>query len=159
MHIEVKDPSLVERLRRLLPRPDAPFDEVLIKLLEQPCKLKIREIVEEVASQLEERIMRIIEETTARALGDLERKISHSVERAVKEALRNVQMGAVEGGGWEAVIREAMKRPDGCLTFAEIRRYYGKNLNSVMLRKRGFIQRERGLWCWPKSSQDGKKAA
>jgi arginyl-tRNA synthetase len=159
MHIEVKDPSLVERLRRLLPRPDVPFDEVLIKLLEQPCKLKIREIVEEVASQLEERIMRIIEETTARALGDLERKISHSVERAVKEALRNVQVGAVEGGGWEAVIREAMKRPDGCLTFAEIRRYYGKNLNSVMLRKRGFIQRERGLWCWPKSSQDGKKAA
>ena len=159
MHIEVKDPSLVERLRRLLPRPDAPFDEVLIKLLEQPCKLKIREIVEEVASQLEERIMRIIEETTARALGDLERKISHSVERAVKEALRNVQIGAVEGGGWEAVIREAMKRPDGCLTFAEIRRYYGKNLNSVMLRKRGFIQRERGLWCWPKSSQEGKRAA
>jgi hypothetical protein len=126
MHIEVKDPSLVERLRRLLPRPDAPFDEVLIKLLEQPCKLKIREIVEEVASQLEERIMRIIEETTAQTLGDLERKISHSVERAVKETLRNVQMGAVEGGGWEAVIREAMKRPDGCLTFAEIRRYVEK---------------------------------
>ena len=159
MHIEVKDPSLVERLRRLLPRPDAPFDEVLIKLLEQPCKLRIREIVEEVASQLEERIMRIIEETTARTLGDLERRISHSVERAVKEALRNVQIGAVEGGGWEAVIREAMKRPDGCLTFAEIRRYYGKNLNSVMLRKRGFIQRERGLWCWPKNSQDDKQTA
>jgi hypothetical protein len=48
MHIEVRDPSLVERLRRLLPRPDAPFDEAIIKLLEQPCKMKIREIVEEV---------------------------------------------------------------------------------------------------------------
>jgi len=151
MHIEVKDPSLVERLRRLLPRPDAPFDEVLIKLLEQPCKLKIREIVEEVASQWEERMTRIIEEATARALGDIDRKISHSVEKAVKEALRRMPVSAVEGGGWEAVIREALKRPDGCLTFAEIRQYYGKNLNSVMLRKRGFIQRERGLWCWPKS--------
>jgi len=151
MHIEVKDPSLVERLRRLLPRPDAPFDEVLIKLLEQPCKLKIREVVEEVASQWEERMTRIIEEATARALGDVDRKISHAVEKAVKEALRRMPVGAVEGGGWEAVIREALKRPDGCLTFAEIRQYYGKNLNSVMLRKRGFIQRERGLWCWPKS--------
>lgn len=48
MHIEVRDPSLVERLRRLLPRPDAPFDDVIIKLLEQPCRLRIREIVEEV---------------------------------------------------------------------------------------------------------------
>jgi hypothetical protein len=130
MHIEVKDPSLVERLRRLLPRPDAPFDEVLIKLLEQPCKLKIREIVEEVASQWEERMTRIIEEAMARALGDVDRKISHSVEKAVKEALRRMPVGAVEGGGWEAVIREALKRPDGCLTFAEIRQYYGRILTA-----------------------------
>jgi hypothetical protein len=154
MHIEVRDPSLVERLRRLLPRPDAPFDEAIIKLLEQPCKMKIREIVEEVlsASQWEERAARAVEEAVSQALRDLDKRITHAVEKAVKDALRHVQLGAAEaGGGWEAVIREAMKRPDGCLTFAEVRQYYGKNLNSVMLRKRGFIQRERGLWCWPKS--------
>ncbi|MCX8137383.1 hypothetical protein [Pyrobaculum aerophilum] len=154
MHIEIRDPSLVERLRRLLPRPDAPFDEVIIKLLEQPCKLRIREIVEEVLASLnlEERIGKIVEETLSRGVGDLERRVAHSVDKAVKDALRHVQIAGVEiGGGWEAVIREANKRPDGCLTFAEIRKYYGKNLNSVMLRKRGFVQKERGLWCLPKS--------
>jgi len=103
-------------------------------------------------SQWEERVALAVEEAVAQALGDVDRRIAHAVEKAVKDALRHVQLGAAEvGGGWEAVIREAMKRPDGCLTFAEIRQYYGKNLNSVMLRKRGFIQRERGLWCWPKS--------
>ncbi len=50
MYIEIRDPSLVERLRRFLPRPDAPFDEVIVKLLEQTCRLKIREIVYEVLS-------------------------------------------------------------------------------------------------------------
>lgn len=154
MHIEIRDPSLVERLRRLLPRPDAPFDEVIIKLLEQPCKLRIREIVEEVMASLnlEERVSKIVEEALSRNVGDLERRVAHSVEKAVKEALRHIQIASAEvGGGWEAVIREANKRPDGCLTFAEIRKYYGKNLNSVMLRKRGFVQKERGLWCLPKS--------
>ncbi|ABL88886.1 conserved hypothetical protein [Pyrobaculum islandicum DSM 4184] len=153
MHIEIRDPSLVERLRRLLPRPDAPFDDVIVKLLEQPCKLRLKEIVEEVivATNWDARVARAVEETLSRILGDLDKKMAHSVERAVKEALRYVQIGAVEvGGGWDAVIREAMKRPDGCLTFAEIRKYYGKNLNSVMLRKKGFIQKERGVWCWPR---------
>jgi len=138
MHIEIRDPSLVERLRRLLPRPDAPFDDVIVKLLEQPCKLRIREIVEEVfaSANLEERVAKAVEQAVSRSVGDLERRVVHAVERAVR--------------GWDAVIREAKRRPDGCLTFSEIRRLYGKNLNSVMLRKRGFVQRERGLWCLPK---------
>lgn len=151
MHIEIRDPTLVERLRRLLPRPDAPFDDVIAKLLEQPCKLKIREIVEEVlaSANFDERVARVVEEAVSRALSGVDRHIAHQVERVVKDALRNVGVAEV-GGGWEAVINEAKKRPDGCLTFAEVRRYYGKNLNSVMLRKRGFVQRDRGLWCWPK---------
>jgi hypothetical protein len=154
MHIEVRDPTLVERLRRLLPRPDAPFDDVIIKLLEQPCKLRIREIVEEVLAtlNLEERVVKIVEEAVARSVGDLERGVARAVERALRDVVRQLQERGLEvGGGWEAVVREASRRPDGCLTFAEIRRYYGKNLNSVMLRKRGFVQRERGLWCLPKS--------
>jgi hypothetical protein len=154
MHIEVRDPSLVERLRRLLPRPDAPFDDVIIKLLEQPCKLKIREIVEEVLAtlNLEERVAKIVEGVVARNVSDLERRVARVVDRALREIIRQLQERGLEvGGGWEAVIREASKRPDGCLTFGEIRRYYGKNLNSVMLRKRGFVQKGRGLWCLPKS--------
>ncbi|MEM1598484.1 MAG: hypothetical protein QXP31_05145 [Pyrobaculum sp.] len=152
MHIEVRDPSLVERLRRLLPRPDAPFDEVIVKLLEQPCKLRIREIVEEVfgALNLEERVARAVEQALAKSMADVDRRVAHSVEKAVRDALRHLPIGEFVGGGWEAVIREAKRRPDGCLSFAEIRRFYGKNLNSVMLRKRGFVQRERGLWCLPK---------
>ncbi|MEM4775778.1 MAG: hypothetical protein QXZ55_01100 [Pyrobaculum sp.] len=151
MHIEIRDPSLVERLRRLLPRPDAPFDEVIVKLLEQPCRLRIREIVEETlaAAALEERVVKIVEEAVAKALSEVDKSIVHHVEKAVRDVLKRV--GAVEtGGGWEAVINEAKKRPDGCLTFAEVRKYYGKNLNSVMLRKRGFVQRDRGLWCLPR---------
>ncbi|MFN3804957.1 MAG: hypothetical protein ACK4SY_07865 [Pyrobaculum sp.] len=148
MHIEIRDPTVVERLRRLLPRPDAPFDEVIVKLLEQPCRLKVREVVVEVLEVSTEKVVEAVRQAVATSLGDLERRVSHSVERAVREAFRHVSM--VEGGGWEAVIREASRRPDGCLTFAEVRRYYGKNLNSVMLRKRGFVQRERGLWCWPR---------
>jgi len=152
MHIEIRDPSLVERLRRLLPRPDAPFDEVIVKLLEQPCKLRTREVVEEVlaSANLEERIAKAVEQAVARSMGDLERKIVHAVERVVRDILRSLSAGELAGGGWDAVIREAKRRPDGCLTFSEIRRLYGKNLNSVMLRKRGFVQRERGLWCLPK---------
>jgi len=38
MLIEIRDLTLYERLRSLLPRPDAPFDLVFRKLLEQPCK-------------------------------------------------------------------------------------------------------------------------
>ncbi|MFN7106051.1 MAG: hypothetical protein ACK4M3_05645 [Pyrobaculum sp.] len=149
MHIEIRDPSIVERLRRLLPRPDAPFDEVIAALLEQPCRLRVREIVDEVLSASVEKLAEAVRQAVASSLGDLERKISSSVERAVREAVRH--MSVVEGGGgWEAVIREASRRADGCLTFAEVRRYYGRNLNSVMLRKRGFVQRERGLWCWPR---------
>jgi len=152
MHIEVRDPSLVERLRRLLPRPDAPFDDVIVKLLEQPCKLKIREIVEEVfaSANLEERVAKAVEQSVSRSVGDLERRVVHAVERAVRDFLRSLSAGELAGGGCEAVIREAKRRADGCLTFSEIRRLYGKNLNSVMLRKRGFVQRERGLWCLPK---------
>jgi len=152
MHIEIRDPSLVERLRRLLPRPDAPFDDVIVKLLEQPCKLKIREIVEEVfaSANLEERVAKAVEQAVSRSVGDLERRVIHAVERAVRDVLRSLPAGELAGGGWDAVIREAKRRPDGCLTFSEIRRLYGKNLNSVMLRKRGFVQRERGLWCLPK---------
>lgn len=148
MHIEIRDPTLVERLRRLLPRPDAPFDEVIIKLLEQPCKLKIREIVEEVLSTagIEERVAAAVEQALSRHLAEMERKI----ERMVRDLARQISAAAEIGGGWEAVIREASRREDGCLTFAEIRKYYGKNLNSVMLRKKGFVQRERGLWCLPK---------
>ncbi|ACB39690.1 hypothetical protein [Pyrobaculum neutrophilum] len=156
MHIEIRDPSLVERLRRLLPRPDAPFDDVIVKLLEQPCKLRLKEIVEEVmaAANWDARVARAVEEALGRVLGDVDRRIAHSVDRAVREALRHVQIGGAEvGGGWEAVVREALRRPDRCLTFAEIRKYYGKNLNSVMLRKRGFVQKERGVWCWPKETE------
>ncbi|ABP50324.1 MULTISPECIES: hypothetical protein [Pyrobaculum] len=154
MHIEIRDPTLVERLRRLLPRPDAPFDDVIIKLLEQPCKLRIREIVEEVVASLslEERVGKIVEEAISRGLAEVERRVAHTVERALKEGLRQLQISGEVGGGWEAVIREASRRPDKCLSFSEIRRYYGKNLNSVMLRKRGFVQKERGLWCLPESS-------
>ncbi|MEZ0318981.1 MAG: hypothetical protein ABWK05_03175 [Pyrobaculum sp.] len=152
MHIEIRDPSLVERLRRLLPRPDAPFDDVILKLLEQPCKLRTREVVEEVLSalNLEERITLAVEQALAKFLTDVDRRVAHNVEKVVRDALRHLPIGEFVGGGWDAVIREAKRRPDGCLSFAEIRKYYGKNLNSIMLRKKGFVQRERGLWCLPK---------
>jgi len=38
MIIEIRDLTLYERLRPLLPRPDAPIDLALRKLLEQPCR-------------------------------------------------------------------------------------------------------------------------
>jgi len=38
MIIEIRDLTLYERLRSLLPRPDAPIDLALRRLLEQPCK-------------------------------------------------------------------------------------------------------------------------
>ncbi len=66
------------------------------------------------------------------------------VERVVREVVRQM-CSEVGVGGWESVVTEAQKREDGCLTFAEVRRYYGKNLNSVMLRKRGFVQGGAGV--------------
>jgi len=38
MLIEIRDPTLYERLISLLPRPDTPIDYVFLKLIEQPCK-------------------------------------------------------------------------------------------------------------------------
>jgi len=38
MLIEIRDPTLYERLISLLPRPDTPLDYVFLKLMEQPCK-------------------------------------------------------------------------------------------------------------------------
>ncbi|MBP1450123.1 MAG: hypothetical protein JZD41_09070, partial [Thermoproteus sp.] len=52
MHIEVRDQSLVERLRRLLPRPDAPYDDVIRLLLEQPCKLRLIDVAREAVNEL-----------------------------------------------------------------------------------------------------------
>ncbi|MBP1449511.1 MAG: hypothetical protein JZD41_05830 [Thermoproteus sp.] len=51
-------------------------------------------------------------------------------------------------GGWEVVIQQALKRPDKCLTFGEIKRLYRRDLNSEMLRNRGFVNKGKGIWCY-----------
>ncbi|MCI4464703.1 MAG: hypothetical protein JHC22_02790 [Thermoproteus sp.] len=142
MHIEVKDPSLVERLRRLLPRPDAPYDDAIKLLLEQPCKIKLIDVAREALNEF----------VNDKRLYDLFKKVvKDSLAEQLPEVLQEIKpelMAEGYEGGWEAVINQALKRPDKCLTFSEVRKYYGKNLNSVMLRRKGFVQRERGIWCY-----------
>lgn len=142
MHIEVRDQSLVERLRRLLPRPDAPYDDVIRLLLEQPCKLRLIDVAREAVNEL----------VNDKKFQDLVRKVvGDSLVEQLPEIFRELKpelLAEAYEGGWDAVIGQALKRPDKCLTFSEIRKYYGKNLNSVMLRRRGFIQKERGIWCY-----------
>ncbi|MEM3326233.1 MAG: hypothetical protein QXK63_02180, partial [Thermoproteus sp.] len=95
------------------------------------------------------------------ALNELlnDRRFYDTVKKAVKETLAEQMpeilkeikpelVAETYEGGWEAVINQALKRPDKCLTFSEVRKYYGKNLNSVMLRRKGFVQKERGVWCY-----------
>ncbi|MFB6490841.1 MAG: hypothetical protein TU35_006310 [Thermoproteus sp. AZ2] len=142
MHIEVRDQSIVERLRRLLPRPDAPFDDALRMLLEQPCKVRLIDVAREAVNELvndkrfQEALAKVVKEAVAQQLPEV-----------LKELKPELLSESYEGG-WDAVISQALKRPDKCLTFSEVRKYYGKNLNSVMLRRRGFVQKERGIWCY-----------
>ncbi len=142
MHIEVRDPSLVERLRRLLPRPDAPYDDAIRLLLEQPCKIRLIDVAKEALNEF----------INDKRLYDLLKKaIKEALSEQMPEILQDLKpelMAESYEGGWEAVINQALKRPDKCLTFSEVRKYYGKNLNSVMLRRKGFVQRERGIWCY-----------
>ncbi len=142
MHVEIRDPSLVERLRRLLPRPDAPFDDAIRLLLEQPCKIRLIDVAKEALNEF----------LNDKRLYDLLKKsIKEALAEQMPEILRELKpelMAEGYEGGWEAVINQALKRPDRCLTFSEVRKYYGKNLNSVMLRRKGFVQRERGIWCY-----------
>lgn len=47
MIVTLRDPSLYHRLTSQLPRPDAPIDYVLRRLIEQPCKLDPAELIAE----------------------------------------------------------------------------------------------------------------
>jgi len=47
VNVVLRDPSLYHRLVSQLPRPDAPIDYVLRRLIEQPCKLDAAELVAE----------------------------------------------------------------------------------------------------------------
>lgn len=142
MHIEIRDQSLVERLRRLLPRPDAPFDDAIRLLLEQPCKIRLIDVAREAVNELinDKRFYDVVKRAVSETL-------SEKMPELVKELKPELVAEGYEGG-WDAVINQALKRPDKCLTFSEVRKYYGKNLNSVMLRRKGFVQKERGIWCY-----------
>ena len=121
MLVEIKDRTLVERLLALLPRPDAPLDVAISMLLEK-CK---RELI--VKAAVEEALKSNID------------RIADRVAERVVEMLQGE-------GGWDAVVR-ALERSGGCLPFREIERVYGRSLNSEMLRKRGLVRREKGIWC------------
>ncbi|MEZ0249046.1 MAG: hypothetical protein ABWJ97_07205 [Thermoproteus sp.] len=142
MHIEIRDPSLVERLRRLLPRPDAPYDDAIRLLLEQPCKVRLIDVAREALNELLND--RRFYDTVKKAVKET---LSEQMPEILKEIKPELVVETYEGG-WDAVINQALKRPDRCLTFSEVRKYYGKNLNSVMLRRKGFVQKERGVWCY-----------
>jgi hypothetical protein len=106
MHIEVKDPSLVERLRRLLPRPDAPYDDAIKLLLEQPCKIKLIDVAREALNEF----------VNDKRLYDLFKKaVKDSLAEQLPEVLQEIKpelMAEGYEGGWEAVINQALKRPD-----------------------------------------------
>ncbi|MEM1568647.1 MAG: hypothetical protein QXI84_09215 [Thermofilaceae archaeon] len=133
--VEIRDRSLVERLKSLLPRPDAPLDVAIAHLLEQCAKRgdKARELGDVVADKVAARLEKALER-----LPDL-----------VAEAVRNELEALTQPArGWDAVV-EAMKRSGGCLTFKQIERLYGKSINSEALRKRGLVSKKRGVWCLP----------
>jgi uncharacterized coiled-coil protein SlyX len=87
--ITLQDPSLYERLVRMLPRPDYPIDELLRRLIEQPAKISAERLAE-----LERRAAEL--ERGVRELADAIKGLATALEE-IKRAVEAVR-GALEGG-------------------------------------------------------------
>ena len=131
MLVEIRDRTLVERLKALLPRPDAPLDVAIAALLEQ-CGRRREKRMEEV-------VRRAVEDATAGLISWLGKMFDELPERVAAAV-------ASAGGGWEAVLA-AMKKNGGCLKFKTIEKIYGKSINSKVLRNKGLVNKGRGVWC------------
>lgn len=136
MLVEIRDRTLVERLRALLPRPDAPLDVAIAALLEQCGRQREKRLAE-----VEEVVRRAVEDAVAELVSWLGKMFDELPERVAAAV-------ASAGGGWEAVL-EAMKKNGGCLKFRTIEKIYGKSINSKVLRNKGLVNKGRGLWCLP----------
>jgi uncharacterized coiled-coil protein SlyX len=94
--ITLRDRSLYERLQKLLPRPDFPYDELLRRLIEQPGKVSIEKL-----SELERRMSEIEQRVSGLGanLSELQNavKILASAVDYLKKLLESIK-GVLESG-------------------------------------------------------------
>jgi hypothetical protein len=91
--ITLRDPSLYQRLQRLLPRPDYPIDELIRRLIEQPGKVSIEKLMEL------ERRMAEIDARIGELLGRLD-----ALERAVASVREALETGGCQARPYIALL-------------------------------------------------------
>lgn len=161
MLIEIKDPTLVERLRKLLPRPDAPFDTVLKSLLEKSStQLLFVSLLEElkrlqsVVSALQEKIGVLQSE-----LADLKARVAERGAPCgpyvlvpfdlLTPAPPKAELEAKSAPPSKAKLALAKLRASGrtCFTYSEIRVALGYMPSAEFLKKYFRKSEENGLYC------------
>jgi outer membrane murein-binding lipoprotein Lpp len=159
--ITIRDPSLYQRLQRLLPRPDYPIDELLRKFLEQPCRVSAEEVAElgRKVAEVERRVAELAEAVrelavkldSLEAVKELGRKIESLAGQvaAAAEAARSAQCwpapylallvpaSVEEGGGSEASRGSAVRR--GAAQIEAVVEYAKSNGGCIRLRDMGRI--------------------
>lgn len=150
MIIEIRDAKVAEFLRGLL-RDGQSADEVVRMLLEDPCRAKVAAL----AAKYEGRIAAALAEFAER----LREELTAYVERRLAEVAGAGGQAACGGdvASRKRCLEEAVRRAGGCMKFADIERVYGRSLNSDLLKRWGFVRRERGVWCLPEAAEKEEK--
>ena len=163
MLLEVRDITLVERLKKLSHRPDAPLDDVLKRLLEKDRHIVIAEAIgREIGNQLVDALSKNLAKASAEAMRSVSREVLRDTLREVmseltKDLAKHISEGVADvimsrsitgEARWDLVMLVASKKK--CLRFSDIVMLLGKLTNSTELKKRGFepVGRDKArMWC------------